>query len=310
MLWFKSNPYYEEILERGNALARKGGYSFSVTKNKSEIRGIANTDITKENKYIEINAWELKNHKCSIQSFTKALVALHHENEHIFQLQGVLKGYMQKEIAVDILSVQNNIYLYQDNYSNMYYELKSEEKGVIDTYFYLEEHHKEVNAFSLVKEYILNQIKMGDVRYAGKGFEQCNNIEEIFTCFEEHIKECEKQPLAFNNLYYDYENYDISAIKEGNLIFKAFDEIGKDTFRQIETALPNRYEQAKFVCAYTLKEHPEYRQIFSKYKAIRRLDFDKYVAAYKEFEKDRRAPYLTLLHQTNNEETERDNHDD
>lgn len=305
---FGKNTYVKEIEKIGYILCEHTEFSFS-TFSKNFPTGYTCSDIDYFPRTMSVNIKELKKEN-SIQAFTKVLVAIYHEYNHICQYEDIKSKVLPKEIALEYILKQHNGLLYNSIYSNSTYEISSEYAGVINAYQYLKAKHPECDAYDCIKRYIENQISAGDVRYKEYGFENCKDINEINNCFQSLLSSLSKSKYNFQRLYYDYENYDISAIKEDNLIFKAFDEIGKDTFRQIETALPNGYEQAKFVCAYTLKEHPEYRQIFSKYKAIRRLDFDRYVAAYKEFEKDRSVPYLALLQQINDEEAERDNHDD
>ena len=253
---------------------RSKGFNLMLYKDNSNVKGITDTQLIDNSKMVRLNKKQL-DFKTE-QGFAETLVVLFHESEHINQWYDIQKKHCNRDIAAEMLVIQENSSFYYLNYEDMKYELEAERAGVVNAYFYLEENYPQIDAFGAIKQYIDNQIKVGDLRYRGHCFELCLDIEDVINEFDKRILLSQTKRVIF-----PYTQEQIIDNKDGDACFKMAKTTGYETVTDILKYLPDRKEQVGFLASYSLKERPEYRDFF-KDKELKALNFDEYIQAYNE----------------------------
>lgn len=272
--------YYTEITRLGKMLCENTSFKYEhsiIDSPKSHI-GAVTTDITCPKK-MSMNLRNLFFNR-NVLNFTTALIATFHEFEHIKQYEACCGGYASAIIAVEMIARQQNDDFYEDNYAVLAYEIQAEQSGISMAYMHITEEHPELDAFKCIKGYIDNQIKHGDIRYTGLGFENCKNIEDISLCFNRmYDKSLSKKD--FQKIFYDYANDSYAQKLNNNLIYQMISDTGYDNTRNILSMLEDGYEQTRFVASYNITKIPEIKKTF-KGKVIDRLKYEDYVKSYQQ----------------------------
>lgn len=293
MIFVRYRDYIKELKELGEKLCKGTGFVYKQFDSLSKEYGRADTFPNAKSPALSVNTIRLKmpfiSRKELDYSFISALIATFHEKKHIDQFLTIENGTAKEEIAVDMLARLHNQDLYDDNYAHMPYEIEAEMHGVIDAYSYLLEKHKEIDALQAIKDYAASQSQKGDIRYQNVRLENCNSIKDIYNSFIDYYNQSLKQLYRFNEIYLHYnenvQNLDFKGKCEDNLIYQCFAKSGTDTDSQRPNAqmildlMPTRVEQSRFIGAYTLKVHPEYKNTF---KQLDGLNFTSYLMAYVE----------------------------
>lgn len=273
--------YFNEIIGLGHQLCENTSFKFKVNPYKSwkDINGTTDTNILSYKREMNLNLRNLFFRR-NADNFTKALVTVYHEYEHIKQYEACCYGYASAAVVVELIARQQNEDFYRDNYSSLTYEIQAERAGVSKAYLYIAEEHPELDAFKCIKGYIDNQIKHGDIRYTGLGFENCKNIEDISLCFNRmYDKSLSKKD--FQKIFYDYANDNYAQKSNNNLIYQMISDTGYDNTRNILSMLEDGYEQTRFVASYNITKIPEIKKTF-KGKVIDRLKYEDYVKSYQQ----------------------------
>ncbi len=277
----KTMSYFSEITNLGESLCKGTPFKFeySLLNGWNKVSGAVNTDVLSDEKKMHLNLRDLFL-KGNFVNFTKALVTVYHEYEHLKQYEACCYGYASAAVVVELIARQQNEDFYEDNYSSFTYEIQAERAGISKAYLYITEKYPELNAFECVKGYIDNQIKHGDTRYTGLGFENCKNIEDISLCFNRmYDKSLIKR--NFQKIFYDYANDNYAQKSNGNLIYQMISDIGYDNTRNILSMLEDGYEQTRFVASYNITKIPEIKKTF-KGKVIDRMKYEDYVKSYQQ----------------------------
>lgn len=272
--------YYTEITRLGKMLCENTSFKYehSIIDSPKNHIGAITTDITRPKK-MSMNLRDLFLNR-NVLNFTTALIATFHEFEHIKQYEACCGGYASAIIAVEMIARQQNDDFYEDNYTAFAYELQAERAGVSTAYMYIAEEHSELDAFECIKGYIDNQIKHGDTRYIGFGFEDCKSIEDIAACFDKLLN-ASLSKRNFQKIFYDYANDNYAQKSNDNLIYQMISDIGYDNTRNILSMLEDGYEQTRFVASYNVTKIPEIKETF-KGKVIDRLKYEDYVKSYQQ----------------------------
>ncbi len=271
--------YFSEITNLGKNLCKETPFKFeySLLNGWNKVSGAVDTDILSDEKKMHLNLRNLFL-KGNSANFTKALVTVYHEYEHIKQYEACCYGYASVAVIVELIARQQNNDFYEDNYAFLMYEMQAEQAGVSNAYLYIAKNHPELDAFECIKEYIDNQINLGDIRYIGLGFENCKNVEDISLCFNRmYDKSLSKKD--FQKIFYDYAND--SYVQKDNLIYQMITDTGYDNTRNILSMLEDGYEQTRFVASYNITKIPEIKKTF-KGKVIDRLKYEDYVKSYQQ----------------------------
>ena len=273
--------YFSEITALGEGLCKETSFKFeySLLNGWNKIGGAVNTDILSDEKKMRLNLRGLFL-KGNFTNFTKALITVYHEYEHIKQYEACCGGYASATIAVELIARQQNEDFYRDNYSSFIYEIQAEQAGVSNAYLYITKNHPELNAFECIKGYIDNQIKHGDTRYIGFGFEDCKSIEDIAVCFDK-VFDASLSKRDFQKIFYDYANGSYAQKSNDNLIYQMISDTDYDNTRNILSMLEDGYEQTRFVASYNVAKIPEIKETF-KGKVIDKLKYEDYVKSYQQ----------------------------
>lgn len=273
--------YFSEITNLGENLCKGTPFKFeySLFNGWNKVSGAVDTDILSDEKNMHLNLRNLFL-KGNSANFTKALVTVYHEYEHIKQYEACCYGYAPAAIIVELIARQQNNDFYEDNYAFLMYEMQAEQAGVSNAYLYIAKNHPELDAFKCIKGYIDNQINLGDIRYIGLGFENCKNVEDISLCFNKmYDKSLSKKD--FQKIFYDYTNDNYAQKSNANLIYQMINDTGYDNTRNILSMLEDGYEQTRFVASYNITKIPEIKKTF-KGKVIDRLKYEDYVKSYQQ----------------------------
>lgn len=271
--------YFSEITNLGENLCKETPFKFeySLLNGWNKVSGAVDTDILSDEKKMHLNLRNLFL-KGNSANFTKALVTVYHEYEHIKQYEACCYGYVSAAVIVELIARQQNNDFYEDNYTFLMYEMQAEQAGVSNAYLYIAKNHPELDAFECIKGYIDNQINLGDIRYTGLGFENCKNIEDISLCFNRmYDKSLSKKD--FQKIFYDYAND--SYVQNNNLVYQMISDTGYDNTRNILSMLEDGYEQTRFIASYNITKIPEIKKTF-KGKVIDRLKYEDYVKSYQQ----------------------------
>lgn len=273
--------YYKEIVNLGQGLCEKTPFIFDYNPYRSweDISGTTDTSVLSTQKEISLNLRNLFLRR-NPANFTKALVALYHEYEHIKQYEACCYGYAPAIIVVEMTARQQNDDFYNDNYTLFRYEMQAERAGVSTAYMYIAERHPELDAYECIKGYIDKQIELGDTRYIGFGFENCKNIEDIESCFDK-VYENSLDKRNFQQIFYDYTNNNYTQRTNNNLIYQMINDTGYNDMRNILSMLDDGYEQTRFVASYNLTKIPEIKKTF-KSKVIDKMDYKDYIKSYQQ----------------------------
>lgn len=273
--------YYKEIVNLGQGLCEKTPFIFDYNPYRSweDISGTTDTSVLLPQKEISLNLRNLFLRR-NPANFTKALVALYHEYEHIKQYEACCYGYAPAIIVVEMTARQQNDDFYNDNYTLFRYEMQAERVGVSTAYMYIAERHPELDAYECIKGYIDKQIELGDTRYIGFGFENCKNIEDIESCFDK-VYENSLDKRNFQQIFYDYTNNNYTQRTNNNLIYQMINDTGYNDMRNILSMLDNGYEQTRFVASYNLTKIPEIKKTFRS-KVIDKMDYKDYIKSYQQ----------------------------
>lgn len=273
--------YFSEIVSLGHSLCEGTTFEFGYNPYRSwnKIGGTTTTDILSGNRKVNLNLRNLLL-KDNFTNFTKALIILYHECEHLKQYEACCGGYASAAIAVELIARQQNEDFYEDNYSSFTYEIQAERVGISKAYLYIAEKYPEFDAFECIKGYIDNQIKHGDTRYIGFGFEDCKSIEDIAACFD-RVFNASLSKRNFQKIFYDYANDSYAQKSNDNLIYQMISDTGYGNTRNILSMLEDGYEQTRFVASYNVTKIPEIKETF-KGKVIDRLKYEDYVKSYQQ----------------------------
>lgn len=273
--------YVKEITTLGYSLCEGTMFEFKVNPYKSwnEIIGTVDTNILSDKREMRLNLRNLLLRE-NAANFTKALVALYHEYEHIMQYEACCYNYAPAIIVVELAARQQNDDFYNDNYSDFAYEIQAERAGVARAHSYIKQHHPELDAYECIKGYIDKQIELGDTRYIGFGFENCKNIEDIESCFDK-VYENSLNKRNFQQIFYDYTNNNYIQRTNNNLIYQMINDTGYNDMRNILSMLDDGYEQTRFVASYNLTKIPEIKKTF-KSKVIDKMDYKDYIKSYQQ----------------------------
>jgi len=273
--------YFNEIIGLGYRLCENTSFKFKVNPYKSwdDISGTTDTNILSYKRELNLNLRNLFLRR-NADNFTKALVTVYHEHEHIKQYEACCGGYASAVIAVELIARQQNEDFYRDNYSSLTYEIQAEQAGISNAYLYITENHPELDAFECIKGYIDDQINLGDIRYTGFGFENCKSIEDVNLCFNRmYDKSLNKR--NFQKIFYDYANSSYAQKSNDNLIYQMINDTGYNNTRNILSMLEDGYEQTRFVASYNVTKIPEIKETF-KGKVIDKLKYEDYVKSYQQ----------------------------
>lgn len=277
----KPMSYFSEIVSLGHGLCEGTTFKFNYNPYRSwnKMGGTTTTDIFSVNREINLNLRSLLL-KDNFTNFTKALITLYHECEHLKQYEACCYGCASATVIVELIARQQNEDFYRDNYSSFIYEIQAEQAGVSNAYLYITKNHPELNAFECIKGYIDNQINLGDIRYTGFGFEDCKNIEDVAVCFDK-VFNVSLSKRNFQKIFYDYANDSYTQKSNDNLIYQMISDTGYDNTRNILSMLEDGYEQTRFIASYNVAKIPEIKETF-KGKVIDRLKYEDYVKSYQQ----------------------------
>ena len=281
----------EELDVLGKSLCKNTGFEYRQVSKKISENGWVETVPNKLSSQMFVNTIGFNKLFISqdelVHQFVNSLITIHHEAKHIEQFLAIKNGTAKEEITVDMLARLHNQDFYNDNYAHMPYEIEAEMHGVIGTYSYLLQKHKEIDALQAIKDYAARQLQKSDIRYQNVRLEYCDSIEDVYNRFINYYHQSLKQRYRFNEIYLYYnenvQNLDFKSKCEDNLIYQCFAKSGTDTDSQRPNAqmildlMPTGVEQSRFIGAYTLKVHPEYKNTF---KQLDGLNFTSYLMAY------------------------------
>lgn len=181
----RKNAYISELEKLCQKLSKTNNYRIFLANSLNVNNGDTKYFKKSSKMYSRIGIKDFISSNDKEFAFVQTLIIIFHELQHKKQNDQINNGTASPEMFYDAISIFENRDYYEQNYKIDLRELDANYVGINNAYEYLLINHPEINAFEMIKRYMMDHSFFSEYT---EDIEKLNSIEEINNIFEVMIK--------------------------------------------------------------------------------------------------------------------------